>query len=365
MRIQTNYLNNYIKLLSKIPTSSIVDGNDFLLLDPSRNSIFLESKNFVASFPFPFTSGSVPSKDLILSRSELLNLMKLEEELEISDTYFARGKYFKGKLKTSVNRDILNHIPTMFEDFDGKDFLFISDEILSTFSKAVNFINSQDASVACQSLHIKDSTVITSSHKRVFLSTINLNSGEEIEGVLHNELIQFILLLGEGTKIMKGENCYLLQNKGIQIIFDARIDVDVFPFTGERFLGVLDSLKNSSNLHLSVAETLKQIDFLMFYAKSQTNSKTLVRVEGNQIHFLVGENEVKITLLPDSSIVDNEDEVPGSKEFYINLEFLKNILTKMLDSEIDSFHLFENSKLMILLLNQKEGEEVIMGKINN
>lgn len=363
MQIETTHLNNYSKLLSKIPST---EGNDFLLLDPKRNTLFLESRNSVLAIPFPLSSED--GGDLILSRSELLNLAKLEERLEISPSYYAKGASFRGKLKTSVNRDILNHIPTMFEDFEGEDFLQITSSILEVFTRASNFINSQDASTACQCLHLKDFTVMTSSHKRVFLSTLNLSdSGNELtEGILHNELIQLVLLLGEGTKISKGNNCYLLQNQGVQIIFDARIDVDIFPFTGQKFLNVLESLKKSSKFQLSISETLKQIDFLMYYAKSQTNTKTLVRVNRDKISFLVGDNEVGVPLLEGSHFLEDEEEnTPLEKEFYLNLDFLKNILMKMIDNEPNTFTLYENSKVMLLLVEQKEGEEVIMGKINN
>lgn len=353
MRFKTSAIQQNIKTVTNMES-------DFVYLDVKENKMYLSSENQALQLQVDFEEVT-DEEVFVISKADFLHIATFAEEIELKSDYTFKAGNSKGKFEQNENYvEVLDSIKVMFTQSAGYFVLFDVDEkIMNLLTRGGIFVRPEDTKVQCQNLNIQQGYVFSSSVFRIYVNTFPI----EADGIIHADVLKFILQLGEGTSVKKNNDSFLLEKEGIALYFSSLRSVDFLPVLSEKFQEKYKAVFGTTKITFALKELQSKLEFISFYARKNPSALTFLNIEDERVTLSVNKTS-------DVSVdVDSIEYIEKSdKEFQLpfNSITMLEIISK-LGKGIDKVTLYaskdnDNSKLFVLSFG--ETENVILTKIN-
>lgn len=351
-------INDYWKVLNSITVVKNVQ-EEFFFLDPSEKKLYFTNGDLALQLEVEIEGqGNV----LIMPKGEFLHLLKFSEKKSIilNDDHTYQVKNSIGKFNTNEKfMYMLESIKAVFnQKLEFIPYFRFSPLLWSVINKASIFVNPDDKNPQFQCLHIKNTTISSSSLHRMY---INKNVNFDYEAILNSNLLRYMSFINPETlTVYKSEKSMLLSDGKISLVFSNIAKVEYLPVTEPKFTAVLDNLFSSVHFDFNYDSLYEALDYINYFSKYKINNCTHIYYskEDNQIYLEVDSNRVKVdTINP----IEAEDDLVF--DFYFNSDTLLDILSKSYIASNEEFKIYANTKNNVYGLLLNSNEFIILGMI--
>lgn len=330
--------------------------SDFIYLDVGENKMYFSTDSQALCLDLRFEDVT-DEKVFVISKSDFLHIASFVDEIELKSNYKYKAGPCKGSFSKNENYvSALDSIKVMFSHSDDYETLFkVDSEILELISRGSIFVNPEDSRTQCQNLDIQDGNIFSSSMFRIYINKFPIDG----EGIIHHNVLKFILQLGEGTIVKKNSDSFLLVNEGIAMYFSSLRSETFLPILSEKFQNSYKAVFDTTKIVFSLRELKSKLEFISFYAKKKPSALTHLEIKDGKVSFSVSEeNTVNVE-------AEEIGEFEGS-EFVIpfNSVSMLEIISK-LSKGVEKVSLYAkgDDSMMIFVLSFSENENVVLSKI--
>lgn len=351
MILNTSNIKSNTKLLSILPTGI---SDSFIYLSPVDKKMYLANSTIAIAFSLDMEN-EPDDIDLVLSRQEFFHVVSSCDRISINSNY----DYNTGLSRGSFSRndsflEVLPSIKTMFilDDSEFTPIFSVSGSLISDLTKALVFTNQDDANPSSRGIHFDSGSIAASSLFRIYMNKSSVNTSAFIS----SSIAKFILACPENTIISKGQGVYKISNETITIIFAGMVDIAPLPLKEEKFISIINSIKEDTEITLNYKEALDKLDFISFFANKKINGLTKIRVDKDSrlCYYSVDTNTVELPF---------EGTINESLEFYFSAPSLKEVLQKV-GKGVETFKIYCNSSSKLFIVELEKDQIIIFTKIN-
>lgn len=355
MIIHTSSIKKYSKVIASIPDTLI---SDFVYIDVENQKLYVSNKTTAASLSITIEDiNDDENMVFVIPKSSFLHIVNTSPTIHINNKY----EYIAGDIHGTFdfNENLLkafSSISTMFdlnEEYSG--VISCDDDMISLLKRAFVYVKPDDSNMSNTGIHIHDALISSSSVFRIYVNKIL----SDIDTFIPTHVCKFIFDLGTNTVVKVYNKLFLINNEELTIITNGVNSVSHLPINEDKFINMISNIRdNGFSIKFPVDILSFKVDFMMFFAKKNTNNLTKLKysVEDKKLFFIVDKNETYMNI-----------EIPGlneDQEINIDLSILKDILNKVISSDQEFITMSFTSSNAMMLIDTIDNEYIVFAKIN-
>lgn len=353
MKIKTQNLKQYTKLLSMIPQTPL---DDFVYLEPKEKKLYMSNKNIACLINIDIDDVQEQDTTMVIDRGMFQHLISAGEELILDNKYNYKISDISGVIEhNDILIDSVQSIKTIFSSNNFELKLVLDTMKMNKLVMASYFVNPMDTNYAQRGVHIFTDTIASSSLFRIYIDSFE----SEYSMFLQHDILKFIFEIGENTSILQNEQTKSIKitNTDIEIIFTSITNVSPLPINSEKFVNTISSLKQDTKVMVNINSFLDKINFMQFFAKKNINNLSLCTIDkvNNQLSITVGNNNTHVSC---KGIESSKETL----EFYYDNAMVGDILNKIGKGK-DTVTLYCSEEHNIYILSFNDNQFVALSKI--
>lgn len=358
MKFSTAMINSYARIVSTLNT-------EYIYLDVANGLFYSAGDRQAMKLAMDFTDVKDDEKKVyVIGKDDFLHISCFTDELEMDSSYRYVSSDGQTKGKFAHNEDQSDTLSSISEMFDQKDdyvkMFRLTDEISDIYdalNRGMLFVDGNSNNPCFRNLNIRNGNVCSSSDFRIYIRKVK----SDAEGLIHADVLKFILQLGYDTEVYNNRDSYLIEKEGISLYFSTVCGTEYIPIDNENFKAKYLDVFKSTKIVFSPQELSSKLQFLSFYAKNNPSTLAYMKVKDNTVTLYANtENSVNVN----AKCIEYNEGTEGEFILPFNSSSMITILQKLSSGKDVSLFFSKEEFRKLFILQFSDDEFVILAKVS-